>query len=74
MNASLARLSICPCGYPALKTDIDIGTVYEVTPGSEDTFNYTCGRCGHTQVIRAVEVCRDGGGCGYLPKELFDLE
>jgi hypothetical protein len=74
--AKLARLSVCPCGFPSLYDDIELGTEYRVYLESIRTdFSYRCGKCGRLQqgvsVILADQRCGDGRA--YLPLALFDL-
>lgn len=71
----LARLSLCACGYPALKIDIPLGQEYHVPRfnfiGVKDT--WTCGGCGKEIVVHSIMVIRDGNK-GWIPQELFDWD
>lgn len=71
----LARLSICPCGFPALKDEIPLGQIYQIPRfnfiGVHDT--WICGGCGAQTVVHCIMVIRDGNQ-SWLPKELFDWD
>ena len=72
---TLKRLSICPCGYPALKDGIDLGAAYLIDDSTiENGFGYQCGRCGQIQRrITCVETSqRDVPGFRLLPLALFE--
>lgn len=70
----LARLSICPCGFPTLHHHVQPGEEYVALPMST-TSVYTCGGCGHIQEIECIYLeGRDGGEGGFLPMDLFDME
>lgn len=73
MNARLKQLSICACGYPALREEIPLGTEYDLKWHATATFSWRCGGCGERQSIIGVWVeSRNGGKPGYLPVELFE--
>lgn len=71
---SLARLSICPCGYGVLLDSIQIGAVYQCDINTlRNGYVYRCGRCGTIQ--RDVEVIdcaqRTQPGIKPMPYALF---
>ncbi len=70
----LARLSICPCGFPVLRDDIPLGTVYTVdTATIRKGFTYRCGQCGAIQEDVEVVYCSQSrrSGLAPLPLALF---
>lgn len=80
MKAPVKKLSICPCGFPVLKTDIPLGTFYEVNPFDIMPIIWTCGGCQAKQNGIAVRVgaryCDDVPIYmpGWLPIEIFGIE
>lgn len=72
VKATLTKLSICPCGFPALRDGIPLGAEYEVDPECKKPFVWTCGGCKNEFFVEGVYVYNDKGGRpGYLPAELF---
>lgn len=73
-KTTLIRLSVCPCGFPALKTDIPLGTVYHVDFDVNLPMEWCCGGCRQWQDVTGVFVAaRTGGGRdGFLPAQLFE--
>lgn len=73
--ATLQKLSICPCGFPTLKTSILLGTRYKIDPSVRITATMICGGCSKEISIDAVWVERRGDSeGGYLPASIFHFE
>lgn len=69
------RESVCSCGFPALKTDVPLGTRYTVDLDSV-TYDYSmrCGGCGKKLRLQTIWAMKRGDRLGgYLPAELFEL-
>lgn len=79
MTAILSKLSVCPCGFPALDEKIQLGTEYQVEPCRQMPIIFVCGGCRKVQHIMAIWVItrtgapREWGG-GLLPLGLFSFE
>lgn len=74
-KARLKAFSICPCGFPALKLAVPLGTEYEIRRSLEVPFTWICGGCGDIKRgVSCVYVWRAGTDGGYLPTELFEIE
>jgi hypothetical protein len=75
MKVTLAKLSICPCGFFAVSEAVPIGVEYEIDPGETTaTATWRCGGCGVESQIQAVFVTRRQGGKympGWMPAQLF---
>lgn len=70
----VARLSLCPCGYPFFGAHIELGHEYRVprynARGVSDSF--TCGGCGKQNEIHLIMVLMDENKIEWLPWEVFD--
>lgn len=76
MKAVLTRLNVCPCGYPLLKDDIRLGTVYEADPSRlAPNGALRCGGCGElTAGLKGIWVRRANEPGGFLPMRVFCFE
>jgi len=74
MKWRVAKLGLCPCGFPVLDESVPLGTEYEVTAASILPFTLICGGCGREHKIHAIwaESRYPGNRPGYLPVDLFD--
>lgn len=73
VTTTLKRLSICPCGFQALKEEIKLGTEYEIDPERAIPVIFQCGGCGLSQNLIAVYIAaRPDCPEGYLPLKLFE--
>jgi hypothetical protein len=72
----LARLSICSCGFPTLRNDVQPGRVYRIPRFNATAYaTYTCGGCGNKHETRCIMVFEDDKKTiGWLPRDLFDWE
>lgn len=72
----VARLSLCPCGFPFFKAHIELGHAYRVprynARGVSDSF--TCGGCGKENEIHLIMVVMDENKIEWLPYEIFDWD
>ena len=80
METKVVRLSVCSCGYPLLKDDVTIGTVYHVDENKKfPNCSVVCGGCKAKIPSTFIWVhyrITDTGKLrlgGYLPMEAFDL-
>lgn len=77
MTVQLARLSVCPCGFPAISEDLPLGLRYEIAEWVRMPTVWVCGKCGKVQRFMGVFVVRREGtshkarACGFLPEPLF---
>lgn len=72
MKVQLKKLSLCPCGFPLLKTSILLGYEYEVNPDDCGPGTLVCGGCGNRLPVTLVWTkASSGGTAGYLPAEIF---
>lgn len=71
-EVTLKKLSVCPCGFPALDESIPLGTAYRIDEEDSTAFTWSCGGCKAVRSIVAVWVYERGPKrAGYLPSELF---
>lgn len=70
MKVKLERLSVCECGYPALKDGIKLGKVYDLDWDCVGKATYVCGGCKQIHKMNVV-WCTHGGG-GWIPQCLFE--
>lgn len=74
MKTKLVKLSVCDCGFPALKETIPLGTDYEVEPDRKQECVWICGGCKKQRDVTCVWVFRRGASdAGYLPADLFGV-
>lgn len=79
MKAKLAKLSVCPCGFPLLNESIHLGQEYEIEPKRTGPMTLICGGCKTVIQLTCVFVhsretpFRLGAG-GFLPLEVFQTE
>lgn len=75
MTVTLAKLSICPCGFFLIAENVPIGTRYEIIPFVVAPTTVICGGCGrqiHTEAVYAVS--REGKpNKGWIPRDVFAL-
>jgi hypothetical protein len=72
-KVTLKRLSLCPCGFRALRDEIGLGTEYQIARDKAAPFTFQCGGCGKKQHLVAVYVAeRADAAAGYLPIKLFE--
>jgi hypothetical protein len=75
LKAIYSHRSLCPCGHPALRDDVPLGTVYEVNPARKAMFVFCCGGCGHCIDLPGIYVeARGKGSGGYLPSGIFEID
>jgi hypothetical protein len=67
MKVTLKRLSACPCGFPALHEDIQLGKEYDIDPNVKLPLTLICGGCGKHNPVMGVHV----EPAGFLPEVLF---
>lgn len=73
MKTKLAKLSVCPCGFPLLDESIPLGTEYEIEPTRRIKVTLYCGGCHAGHNLEAVFVnARGNSHGGYLPAEVFE--
>ena len=75
-SATLAKLSVCGCGFPLLNESIPIGTEYELDLKRRMCVALICGGCGKTmRGLDAVFVHSrvHGQRDGFLPIEVFEV-
>lgn len=73
VTANLERLSLCPCGFPALREHVELGTEYLLQPEWKRMATWECGGCHEvTLEVECVLCWRPGTGKGYLPSRLFE--
>lgn len=75
-TVTLARLSVCDCGYSVLDDAIQVGAKYTVDLGSFSLGTYKCGKCGtrqEVQIILASQQLNPDRPMAYLPAWLFNL-
>jgi hypothetical protein len=67
-DTTLKRLSVCPCGFPTLKTCVALGTPYRVDFDDTIHIDFYCGGCQtwHRDLIGVAVAPR-----GYMPLDLF---
>lgn len=73
MLMPVIRLSICPCGHPALIEGQEIGSLYWVDDERFQKGLWKCRGCGTAFNVPAVWAIDDEGVKGWLPSSLFDL-
>ena len=72
LEVTLVKLSACPCGFPLLKDNIPLGTVYEIDPNETANVTLICGGCKQRQPLKAVWVyAREESQAGFLPESVF---
>jgi len=72
MKTKLAKLSICSCGFPTLKTDIPLGAEYEIDPKRTKLMHWRCGGCKKWFQVLTVWASAVSGIGGYLPIGIFE--
>jgi hypothetical protein len=70
-RATLAKLSICKCGFPILAEHIKLGKKHMVDPERRLAGTCFCGGC--KRPIPIVGIWTEPGD-GYLPEEIFEIE
>lgn len=73
VKAKLSKLSLCECGFPVLKDEIQLGAEYELLLEDQGTAEMMCGGCKKWIPIKTVLVTKPGGP-GYLPIDIFELK
>lgn len=75
VKVRLAKLSICPCGFPVLADHIKLGAVYEVVPTKTEKVTFICGGCQkqHPGTVAVFVAAKGASGAGYLPEAIFEL-
>ena len=72
----VARLSLCPCGFPFFQSHIELGHEYKVprynARGVSDQL--VCGGCGQETEIHLIMVLSDDKKIEWLPFEIFDWD
>ena len=71
VRAKFVRLSVCPCGFPALSESIPLGKVYEVYSVPVQVA-MICGGCKTSLHIPMVAVAKPGRG--LLPHGIFEFD
>ncbi len=72
MKVKLIKHSVCPCGFPLLKTTIPLGQEYKIDPTHKKEVVLICGGCKRRQNLTAVWVeARGTSSAGYLPEQAF---
>ena len=73
MKVKTVKKSICSCGFPTLRDDLEVGTEYELDPLRRTIVIFKCGGC--WKVIPKVQAVwvetRHTSHGGYLPVEIF---
>lgn len=70
----LAKLSVCPCGFPLLKDGIPLGQLYTgEVDRLMDNFILICGGCGRIMKKTGIWTSRPGARDGFLPIDAFDI-
>jgi hypothetical protein len=75
-KVKLKKLSVCPCGFPALKDGIDIGDEYAIDVDSIRGGTWMCGGCKRCRPIKMVNTSQrlnPRGPLALLPYELFEV-
>ena len=76
MKAKFIRYSMCICGYPLLKDEIPIGTIYEINEEVTAPFHWRCGGCHKINSVPGVWVYpredQPENTAGFLPKDIFE--
>jgi hypothetical protein len=73
MRTTLESKIVCPCGYPFLKEEIQIGTEYTADLGTCRHAIMNCGGCGERSTIAVVNVLDEATG-KFWPCALSILE
>jgi hypothetical protein len=76
-NAVLVRQTVCPCGFPMLNEDIEIGTHFLADAAKRTICNYRCGGC--LEITPAVPCIginskRHPEEFRFLPLAMFDYQ
>lgn len=73
MKMMFTRYSVCNCGFPILRDEVPIGTVFEVDEKITEDFSVICGGCGKWNHVVGVWVRqRADRHAGFLPKDIFE--
>ncbi len=73
VNAKLAKISICECGFPLLNENIPLGTIYRIDTDMTLGLQFMCGGCGKLKRIVGVYVLERGRSKGgFLPRIAFE--
>lgn len=71
-SVTVKQLSLCPCGFPVLKADIQLGTTYVIHRDNMVTLTLICGGCRRRHLLSCVWCdATPNGDEGYLPIEIF---
>jgi len=75
VKARVAKLSICPCGFPVLAEHIKLGEVYEVLPTKKEKVTFFCGGCQqqYPGTLAIFVAAKGASGAGYLPEAIFEI-
>ena len=69
---TVKRLSLCSCGFPLFKVEIELGTQYEVDAAAHAPAVLICGGCGSEVPVTLVPARRVGQSYrGQLPAAVF---
>lgn len=75
MKTTVAKLSICQCGFPLFTDNVQLGDEYEVDPAmTVPNSHVVCGGCDLD--VPSTFIWAEAKGeseAGYLPMEAFDL-
>jgi hypothetical protein len=76
MDAKFVRRGVCECGFPLLREDVPIGTLYVVHPADRAMMDLICGGCGKiNRCIPSIFVeARADRSAGYLPASIFEID
>lgn len=72
--ATYSNVSVCPCGFTALKETVRLGRKYRVVLDSINTMIFGCGGCGKTHRVPAIlaQEHQRPGYYFYLPVGIFN--
>ena len=75
VKVRVAKLSICPCGFPVLAKHIKLGEVYEVVPTMQAKMLFVCGGCQqqYPGTLAIFVAAKGASGAGYLPEAIFEI-
>lgn len=69
----LAKLSVCPCGFPLMHESVPLGTEYACEMSDRIHCEFTCGGCKKQYQFEAVWIySRDSHHGGYAPAVAFE--
>lgn len=68
-TVTLQRYSVCPCGFPVMRSEIPLGKEYQIEPERKEIMMFRCGGCGELQLSMECVWVHPGG---YMPSQIFE--